>query len=92
MSEDTSPLDPTCGSGAASSHPSAAASHRWSGPASGIMVGRGRVCGPHPPSGMAAYCCAGAPGARVAAHHGPIRVPTPGPLYEPPTRSWSRAR
>ena len=71
MSQDTSPLHPTCASGAACSHPSAAASHGWSGPAPRIMVGLGRVCGPHPSSGMAAYCCAGAPGARGAAHHRP---------------------
>ena len=69
MSEDTSPLHPTRGSGAACSHPSAAAFHGWSGPALQIMVGRGRVCGPHPSSGMAAYCCGGIPGARVALHH-----------------------
>ena len=71
MSEDTSPLQPTCGSGAACSQPSAAASHRWSGPAPRIMVGRGRVCGPHPSSGTAAYPCAGVPGARVAAYNQP---------------------
>ena len=69
MSEDASPLEPTCGLGAACSHPSAAASHGWSGPAPQIMVSRGRVWGPHPSSGTAAYYCAGVPGASVAAHH-----------------------
>ena len=48
MSNDLSPLHPTCGSGAACSQPLAAASHGWSGPAPRIMVGRGRVCGPQP--------------------------------------------
>ena len=71
MSEDTSPCHPTCGSGAACSHPSYAASHGWSGPAPRIMVGRGRVCGLHPSGGTAAYRCAGVPGARVAARRRP---------------------
>ena len=69
MSEDTSPFHPACGSGAACSHSFAAASHGWSGPAPRITSGCGRVCGPHPSSGMAAYRCAGVSGARVAAHH-----------------------
>ena len=34
-------------------------------------MGLGRVSGPHPRSGMAAYRCAGVSGARVAAHHRP---------------------
>ena len=71
MSEDTSPFHPACGSGAACSHSFAAASHGWSGPAPRIMVGHGRVCGPHPSSGMAAYRCAEISGARVAAHQRP---------------------
>ena len=71
MSEDTSPFHPVCGSGAACSHSFAAASDGWSGPAPRTMVGLGRVCGPHPSSGMAAYCCAGVSGARVAAHYRP---------------------
>ena len=83
MSEDTSPLHPACGSGAACSHSSAAASHGWSGPAPRIIVGRGRVFGPHPSSGMAAYRCAGVSGSRA---------PTPRPLYRPPMRSWSSAQ
>ena len=68
-SEDTSPVHPVCGPGAACSHSPVAASHGWSGPAPRITVGLGRVSGPHPSSGMAAYCCAGVSGARVAAHH-----------------------
>ena len=40
-------------------------------PAPRTMVGLGRVSGPHPRSGMAAYRCAGVSGARVAAHHRP---------------------
>ena len=71
MSKDTSPLHPACGSRAACSHSFAPASHRWSGPAPRIMVGRSWVCGPHPSSGVAAYHCAGVSGARVAAHHRP---------------------
>ena len=71
MSEDTSPLHPTCGSGAVCSHRSAAASHGWSGTAPRIMVGRCRGCGPQPSSRMAAYCCAGVPLARVPAHYRP---------------------
>ena len=71
MSEDTSPLHTACVPGAAHSHSFAAASHGWSRPAPRIMVGRGRVCGPDPSSGMAAYRCAGVSGARVAAHHRP---------------------
>ena len=31
-------------------------------------MGRGRVCGPHPSSGTAAYCSAGVSGGRVVAH------------------------
>ena len=68
-SEDTSPVHPVSGPGAACSHPPVAASHGWSGPAPRITVGLGRVSGPHPSSGMAVYRCAGVPGARVAAHH-----------------------
>ena len=68
-SEDTSPVHPVCGPGAACSHSPVAASHGWSGPAPRIMVGLGRVSGPHHRSGMAAYRCAGVSGARVAAHH-----------------------
>ena len=71
MSEDTSPIHPTCGSGSACNYSSASASNGWSVPAPRIMVRRGRVCGPHLSSGTAAYRCAGASGARVAAHHGP---------------------
>ena len=71
MSEDTSPFHSMCGSGAACSHPPAAASHGWSEPARQIIVGGGPLCGPHPSRGMAVYCCAGVPGARVAAHHRP---------------------
>ena len=69
MNEDTSPVHPVCGLGAACSHSPVAASHGWSGPAPRITVGLGRVSGPHPLSGMAAYGCAGVSGARVAAHH-----------------------
>ena len=72
MSENTSPHHPACGSGAACSHSLAAASDGWSGPARQIMVGGRWVCGPHLSSGMAAYCCAGVSGARVAAHHRPL--------------------
>ena len=68
-SEDTSPVHPVCGPGAACSHSPVAASHGWSSPAPRITVGLSRVSGPHPPSGMAAYRCAGISGARVAAHH-----------------------
>ena len=68
-SEDTSPVHPICGPGAACSHAPVAASHGWPGPAPRIMVGLGRVSGPHHRSGMAAYRCAGVSGARVAAHH-----------------------
>ena len=71
MSKDTSPLHPTCGSWAACSHFFAAASHGRSGPTPRIMVGRGRVCNPHPSSGMAAHRCAGVSSARVVAHHRP---------------------
>ena len=71
MRGDTSLPHATCGSGAACSHSSAAASHGWLGPAPRIMVGRRRVCGSHPSSGIAAYCCVGVSGARVAAHHRP---------------------
>ena len=42
-SEDTSPVHPVCGPGAACSHSPVAASHGWSGPAPRIMVGLGRV-------------------------------------------------
>ena len=70
-SVDTSSVHPVCGPGAACSHSSVAASHGWSGPAPRIMAGLGRVSGPHPSSGMAAYRCAGVSGARVAAHHRP---------------------
>ena len=70
-SEDTSPVHPVCGPGAACSHSPVAASHGWSGPAPRITVGLGRVSGPHHSSGMAAYRCAGVSGARVAAHHRP---------------------
>ena len=70
-SEDTSPVHPVCGPGAACSHSPVAASHGWSGPAPRITVGLGRVSGPHPLSGMAAYRCAGVSGARMAAHHRP---------------------
>ena len=68
-SEDTSPVHPLCGPGAACSHSAVAASDGWSGPAPRITVGLGRVSGPHPSSGMAAYRCAGVSGAHVAAHH-----------------------
>ena len=71
MNEDTSPLHPACGSGAACSHSFAVASQGWLGRAPRIMVGRGRVCGAHPSSGMAVYCCAGVYGACMAAHHRP---------------------
>ena len=66
-----SPVHPVCGPGAACSHSFVAASQGWSGPAPRINVGLGRVCGPHPSSGMAAYRCPGVSGARVAAHHWP---------------------
>ena len=68
-SEDMSPDHPVCGPGATCSHSPVTASHGWSGPAPRITVGLGRVSGPHSPSGMAAYRCAGVSGARVAAHH-----------------------
>ena len=68
-SEDTSPVHPVCGPGAACSHSPVAASHGWSGPAPQITVGLGQVSGPHPSSGMAAYRCAGVSGARVAPHN-----------------------
>ena len=71
MSEDKSPLNPACGSGAACSHSLAAASRGWPGPAPRIMVGHGRLCGAHPSSRMAVYRCARVSGARVAAHHRP---------------------
>ena len=86
MSEDTSPPHPTCCFGAACRHSSAAASHGWSGPAPRIMVGRGRLCGPHPSCGMAAYCCAGAFGPCVVAHHRP-----PSRAYSAPTIRASHA-
>ena len=70
-SEDTSPVHPVSGPGAACSHSPVAASHGWSGPAPRITVGLGRVSGPHPSSGMAAYRCVWVSGARVAAHHRP---------------------
>ena len=70
-SEDTFPVHPVCGPGAACSHSPVAASHGWSGSAPRITVGLGRVSGPHPSSEMAAYRCAGVSGARVAAHHRP---------------------
>ena len=44
MSEDTAPLHPAWGSGAARSHSAAAASHGRSGPALPIFLGRGPVC------------------------------------------------
>ena len=68
-SEDTSPVHPVSGPGAACSHPSVAASHGWSGPAQRITLGLSQMSGPHPLSGMAAYPCAGVCGARVAAHY-----------------------
>ena len=71
MSEDTSPAHPFCGPGAACSHSFVAASQEWSAPAPRVMDGLGRVCGPHPLSGMAAHRCAGVSGARVAVHHRP---------------------
>ena len=70
-SEDTSPVHPVCGPGAACSHSPVAASHGWSGPAPRITLDLGRVSGPHLPSGMAAYRCAGVSGARVAAQDRP---------------------
>ena len=99
MSEDTSPAHPTCGFWAACSHSSAAAFQGWSGPAPRITMGRGRVCGPHPSSGMAAHCCAGASGARVAAHHRPhsrahcaptIRASKPVMEPRPMIHGWKR--
>ena len=86
MSEHKYPLHPTCGSGAACSHPSVAESQGWSGPAPQIMVGRGRVFGPDHSSGMAAYYCAGVPGARVAVHHRPHS-----PAHSTPTIRASNA-
>ena len=68
-SEDTSPRHPVWGSDAAHSHSVVSASHRRSGPAPRITVGRGRECRPHPSKGTAAYCVAGTPGERVPAHH-----------------------
>ena len=100
MSEDTSPLHPTCGSGAACSHFPAAACHGWSGPAPRIMVGRGRLCGPHPWSGTAVYRCAAVPGAHVAAHHQPHSRAHSAPTIRashtvmepcPMIRGWKRA-
>ena len=67
-SEDTSPVHPVCGPGAACSHSPVAASDGWSGPAPRITVGLGRVSGPQNLCGMAAYRCAGVSVARVAAH------------------------
>ena len=74
-SEDTSPVHPVCGPGAACSHSPVAASHGWSGPAPRTMVGLGRVSGPHPRSGMAAYRCAGVSGARARAPPAPLPRP-----------------
>ena len=68
-SEDTSPVHPVCGPGAACSRSPVATSHGWSGPAPRITVGLRRVSGPNPSSGMTAYRCAGVSGVRVAAHH-----------------------
>ena len=68
-SEDTSPVHPVCGPGAACSHSPVAASHGWSGPTPRITGGLGRVSRPHLSSGMAAYRCAGVSRARVAAQH-----------------------
>ena len=67
-SEDTSPVHPVRDPGAACSHSSVAASHRWSGPPPRITEGLGRVSGPHSLSGMAVYRCTGVSGARLAAH------------------------
>ena len=68
-SEDSSPVHPVCGPGAACSHSPVAASHGWSGPAPRITAGLCRMSGLHLSSGMAAYRCAGVSGARMAAHH-----------------------
>ena len=67
------------GSGAARSHSVVSASQGRSGPAQRIIVGRGRVCGPPPSSGKAAYCAAGAPGERVVVHHGLLSCPHSAP-------------
>ena len=67
-SEDTFPVHPVCGPGAACSHSPVAASNGWAGPAPRITVGLGRVAGALPSSGMAVYRCAGVFEARVAAH------------------------
>ena len=75
-SEDPSSPPTVWGFGAARSLSVAAASHGRSGPAPRIIVGRGRVCGPHPSNWTLAYCGAGPPWrARFCAPTAPLTRP-----------------
>ena len=92
MSEETSLLHPACGSGGPCSYSFAAMSHGRSGPAPRIMVGCGQVRGPTHRAGWRRTVVRGSLGRAWRRATGPIRAPTPRPLYGPPMRSWSRAR
>ena len=68
-SKDRSPRHPVREFGAVRSQAAALALHGRSEPAPLIVLCRGRVCGAHPFSGMAAYRSVAASGERVVRHH-----------------------